>query len=181
MAFALPPLCFTRFFTHRPCIVETRIPCYNRGIAQEAACRSKAVEREVILAFYGLLALTSGWFAFMTWLSHQDGEHTRRTSWRLAEGLSALKHDTRALDLFLRRAAHGVLFAVFSFLYAATLHAGGLPAWLFTLAPAWAWADEATKRWCRGRHFSWADVARNLAGVLLGVALFAVLRALFPM
>lgn len=133
------------------------------------------------MAFYGLLALTAGWFALMTWLSHQDGEHTHRTSRRLAEGLSALEHDTRALELFLRRAAHGVLFAVFSFLYAATLHTGGLPAGLFALAPAWAWADEATKRWCRGRHFSWADVARNLAGVLLGLALFAALCALLAL
>ena len=67
------------------------------------------------------------------------------------------------------------------FLYAATLHTGGLPAGLFALAPAWAWADEATKRWCRGRHFSWADVARNLAGVLLGLALFAALCALLAL
>lgn len=130
------------------------------------------------MALYGLLALTAGWFALMTWLSHQDGERTRRTSWRLAEELSGPGRDTCALDLFLRRAAHGVLFAVFSFLYACTLYVGGLPAGLFAPVPVWAWADEATKRWCRGRHFSWADVARNLAGVVLGLVLFVALRAL---
>ena len=69
----------------------------------------------------------------------------------------------------------------FSFLYAATLHAGGLPAGLFALAPAWAWADEATKRWCRGRHFSWADVTRNLAGVPFGAGAFCgAVRAACP-
>lgn len=133
------------------------------------------------MTFYGLLALTSGWFVLMTWLSHQNGEDTHRTSRHLAEALSAFSADSDALECSLRRAAHGVLFAVFSFLCTCTLYAGGGPVWLFALVPVWAWADEATKRWCHGRHFSWPDVARNLAGVFCGFLIFVVLRALLPL
>ena len=42
----------------------------------------------------------------MTYLSHQDGEHTGRTSWELAEKLLFLDSDINILNGRLRRLAH---------------------------------------------------------------------------
>lgn len=87
------------------------------------------------LIFYIFLILTVLWFAFMTYLSHQDGEHTRRTSRELAEKFSFLEMDVGLLNSKLRKAAHVVVFAVFTILLGingaglAGIHAGELLAW----------------------------------------------------
>ena len=63
------------------------------------------------MAFFIFLAFTILWFLFMTYLSHQDGEHTGRTSRELAEKLSALDFldsDINILNGRLRRMAHVV-------------------------------------------------------------------------
>lgn len=72
----------------------------------------------LIKPFYIHLFFTILWFLFMTWLSHQDGEHTSRTSLELA---NHMKHwfpvrDIGKLNQQLRRAAHVILFAVFTIL-----------------------------------------------------------------
>ena len=67
----------------------------------------------------------------MTYLSHQDGEHTGKTSRELAEHLRFLDNDINDLNGKLRRAAHIVVFAVFTFLLGLTLKIGG--AALFTI------------------------------------------------
>lgn len=67
------------------------------------------------MAFFIFLAFTILWFLFMTYLSHQDGEHTGRTSRELAEKLSALDFldsDINILNGRLRRMAHVVVYAV---------------------------------------------------------------------
>ena len=79
------------------------------------------------MAFYGCLFLTILWFLFMTYLSHQDGEHTGRVSLELAEHLRFLDADMNDLNGKLRRAAHIVVFAVFTLLLGLTLRLGGLP------------------------------------------------------
>ena len=61
----------------------------------------------------------------MTYLSHQDGEHTGRASRELAEHLRFLDNDINDLNGKLRRAAHIVVFAVFTFLLGLTLKIGG--------------------------------------------------------
>lgn len=119
------------------------------------------------MAFYIFLILTIIWFVFMTWLSHQDGEHTDRTSKELAKRLKFLYSDSVILNNVLRKLAHVVVFAVFTFLWGLTIKAGGLSPWLMMLAVIWAWADEATKPMIPGRHFSWFDVRLNLVGVVL--------------
>ena len=68
------------------------------------------------MAFYISLISTILWFIFMTYLSHQDGEHTGKTSRELAEHLRFLDNDINDLNGKLRRAAHIVVFAVFTFL-----------------------------------------------------------------
>lgn len=127
------------------------------------------------MKFFISLTLTLLWFAFMTFLSHQDGEHTSRTSLELAERLSFLEKDTERLNCALRRLAHVGVYAVLAILFVCTLRLGRLPRWPTAALIFWAWADEATKRWIQGRHFSWLDVALNLLGTLLGAAAVCLL------
>lgn len=124
------------------------------------------------MAFYIFLSLTILWFLFMTYLSHQDGEHTGKVSRDLAEKLSALDFldpDINILNSRLRRLAHVVVYAVLTVLLAITLKLGGYFPWLTTGAIIWAWADEATKPLVQGRHFSWSDVGLNILGIAIGM------------
>ena len=127
------------------------------------------------MAFYGCLLLTVLWFFFMTYLSHQDGEHTGRASRELAERLRFLDADIDDLNGKLRRAAHIVVFAVLTLLLGLTLRLGGLPLGWLLMAAVWSYVDEATKPWIQGRHFSWFDVGLNLAGTFLGGAMVLIL------
>lgn len=122
------------------------------------------------MKFILLLLMTVLWFLLMTVLSHEDGAHTSRTSRELARRLSFLGADPERLNTALRRLAHVVLYAVWAVLFARTLHAGALPRWPLVFVAFWAWADEATKRWIQGRHFSWLDVGLNLLGAGIGLA-----------
>ena len=124
------------------------------------------------MAFY--LILTILWFLFMTYLSHQDGEHTGRTSRELAEKLSFLDTDINVLNGKLRRIAHVVVFAVLTILLGMTLRMGGMPLWWLLTVFVWSYVDEATKPLIQGRHFSWFDVGLNLLGTVIGGAVVAV-------
>lgn len=123
------------------------------------------------MAFYIFLGFTILWFLFMTYLSHQDGEHTGRTSRELAEKLSVLDSDINFLNGRLRRLAHVVVYAVLTVLLAITLKLGGYSLWLTAGTIVWGWADEATKPLVQGRHFSWLDVGRNVLGIALGMVI----------
>lgn len=111
----------------------------------------------------------------MTWLSHQDGEHTSKTSLELA---IHMKHwfpvkDIGKLNKQLRSSAHVILFAVLTILLTGTLRsakvsAAGMAVGLI-LTALWAWADEATKPLIQGRHFSWFDVRLNWIGIGIGI------------
>lgn len=120
------------------------------------------------------------WFVFMTWLSHQTGEQTGRASRTLAQDLHPLcrQEDLEQLNALLRKAAHVVVFAVLAALVTLALRrADGalcLPVG-YAIVVVWCWADEATKRFVPGRHFSWLDVGLNLLGSCLGAALLWVL------
>lgn len=108
------------------------------------------------------------WFT-VYYLSHQDGEHTGRTSRELAEKLSVLDPDINILNSRLRRLAHVMVYAVLTVLLAITLKLGGYFPWLTAGAIVWAWADEATKPLVQGRHFSWLDVGLNVLGIVIGM------------
>ena len=85
------------------------------------------------MAFYIFLGFTILWFLFMTYLSHQDGEHTGRTSRELAEKLSVLDFldsDINILNGRLRRLTHVVVYAVLAVLFGTTLELGGYSLWL---------------------------------------------------
>lgn len=123
------------------------------------------------MAFSIFLAFTILWFLFMTYLSHQDGEHTGKTSRELAEKLSFLDSDINILNGRLRRLAHVVVYAVLAVLLGTTLELSGHSPWLTAGAIVWAWADEATKPLVQGRHFSWLDVGRNVLGIVIGMVI----------
>lgn len=123
------------------------------------------------MAFFIFLAFTILWFLFMTYLSHQDGEHTGKTSRELAEKLSFLDSDINILNGRLRRMAHVVVYAVLAVLLGITLELSGHSPWLTAGAIVWAWADEATKPLVQGRHFSWLDVGRNVLGIVIGMVI----------
>lgn len=127
------------------------------------------------MAFNISLISTILWFLFMTYLSHQDGEHTGRASRELAEHLRFLDNDINDLNGKLRWAAHIVVFAVFTFLLGLTLKIGGASLEWMLVATAWSYVDEATKPWIKGRHFSWLDVGLNLIGTFVGGAVVFLL------
>ena len=155
------------------------------------------------MAFYISLVFTVLWFLVMTYLTHQDGEHTGKTSRELAEKLSRLDlpdfpdflgfldfihshdfhdfHDSdmNILNSRLRRLAHVVVYAVLTILLGITLELGGYPLWPAVGVVVWAWADEATKPLVRGRHFSWFDVGLNVLGIAIGMVGMAVVIFVF--
>ena len=105
------------------------------------------------MAFYIFLIFTILWFLFMTYLSHQDWEHTGRTSRELVEKLSFLDSNINILNGRLHRLAHVVVYAVLAVLLGTTLELGSYSPWLTADIIVWAWADEATKPLVQGRHF----------------------------
>ena len=124
---------------------------------------------------YILLTLTTISFIILFYLSHQNGEDTHETSLNLTNHLSFLSPDTETLHSNLRRYAHIILFAVFTFFFTLTLNTLSFSCYLLAFPLLYTWADEATKVFIPGRHFSWFDVGLNLIGVVIGVVLeFAV-------
>lgn len=122
------------------------------------------------MTFYIFLVFTLLWFLFMTFLSHQDGEHTGKASRELAKHLRFLDGDVNDLNGKLRHVAHIVVFTFLTILLGLTIYFGGLPIWLHVILIVLSYVDEATKPWIRGRHFSWFDVGLNLIGVGIGEA-----------
>ena len=132
------------------------------------------------MALYIFLGFTILWFLFMTYLSHQDGEHTGRTSRELAEkeklsALEFLDSDINILNGRLRRLTHVVVYAVLAVLLGTALELGGYSLWLTVGTIVWAWADETTKPLVQGRHFSWFDVALNVLGIVIGMVIVVVI------
>ena len=120
---------------------------------------------------YILLTLTIMSFIILFYLSHQNGEDTHETSLNLTNHLSFLSSDTETLYANLRRYAHIILFAIFTFLFTLTLHNFHYPYYFLAFQLLYTWADEATKVFIPGRHFSLFDVGLNIIGVVIGVVL----------
>lgn len=122
------------------------------------------------------LCLAVLWFVFMTYLSHQDGEHTGKASLGLAKKLKFLNKNINKLNAYLRKAAHIFLFFVFILLLVIALkNMGKKIIYGVVTAIFWAWADERTKLFIKGRHFSWFDVGLNICGVMLGLAVSSLI------
>lgn len=120
---------------------------------------------------YLLLTVTIISFVTLVYLSHQNGKATHKTSLTLAKILGFLYSDKEKLHKILRRSAHIILFGVFSLLFTLTLHSFSLSLYFLAFPFLYSWADEATKVFSPGRHFSWFDVGLNIIGTILGVLL----------
>ena len=134
------------------------------------------------------------------------GQHTGKTSRKLAEKLSLLElpdfpdflgflsflgfldffhfHDFHDSDMNflnsrLRRLAHVVVYAVLTILLGITLKLVRYPLWPAVGVVVWAWADEATKPLVRGRRFSWFDVGLNVLGIAIGMVGLVVVIFVF--
>ena len=121
------------------------------------------------------ICLTAIWFIFMTYLSHEDGEHTKKTSLRLARHFEFLGDDIEEINRYLRKVAHIVVFAVFAILYCITVRLAELPLWTMSLVYVFTIVDEATKPLIKGRHFNIYDVVLNVAGTTIGVLIVMII------
>ncbi|MCD7892581.1 MAG: VanZ family protein [Erysipelotrichaceae bacterium] len=112
-----------------------------------------------------MIILTIIWFVFMTYLSHQDGEHTGKMSRSIAELFIGHYGDIEELNIKLRKLAHIFVFFILSVLVLLTVKSW----YVLIVLCVWAFVDEATKPWIQGRHFSLFDVSLNLVGVVIGL------------
>ena len=138
-----------------------------------------------------LSVITVIWFFTGLFFSHQRGAQTYETSIRLARWLCEFAgrakiealSDIEAVNIFLRRGAHCFIFMVFAALMCTSLmllknqHSWKIPPWAgFIFSLICCWADEASKIWVDGRHFSWFDTALNAAGCLMGGIIYILIR-----
>lgn len=98
-------------------------------------------------------------------------QRTGKASLGLAKKLKFLNKNVNKLNAHLRKAAHTFLFFVFILLLIIALKSLEKKIiYGIVIAFFWAWADERTKPFIKGRHFSWFDVGLNICGVVLGLA-----------
>lgn len=105
-----------------------------------------------------------GWFIIEVVLSHTPGDKSGEES----RTLSRLTHVDERL---LRRAAHVFLFLALSFCAGMGWQWIGIGA-----VGVWAVIDELTKRRVSGRHCSAFDMILNLAGTVIGMAVWLLVR-----
>lgn len=115
----------------------------------------------------------------MIYLSHQNGDRTSRISQSLAKKLSFVEADLNCLNSRLRKFAHIFLYAVLAILFGFTLVLNEKTLLCLGVIILFAWADEATKQWISGRHFSWIDVGLNIIGFIIGVVLLLIVINVF--
>ena len=138
-----------------------------------------------------LSIITILWFITALFFSHQAGTATAQTSGTLAEWCFTLLKkaglggnlSAEAIDAVLRRSAHIIVFVILTALLCISLlllkqqRKWKIPPWaglIFCLF--FSWADEATKIWIDGRHFSWTDVGLNAAGCAIGFLIYIIVR-----
>ncbi len=124
--------------------------------------------------------ITTIWFCFMTYLSHQNGEETTELSKGIVERIIEYFQieNYNEIHSIIRKLAHPFVFCILVILVLFTLSqkCKKRKIFLFTtmLMILWAWLDEFTKLSIPGRHFSWNDVSLNLFGVVVGIVIFLI-------
>ena len=127
------------------------------------------------------------WVIIMLTLSSQNGLQTAQLSGRFSEWLTLLIYGENlekfhAVHLFVRKAAHVFLFMVLSTLLAEILicfeRAKPIICAAVSVGAAvmFALADEWHKLYIPGIHFEVVDVMLNIIGILLGAAIFLLIR-----
>ena len=137
------------------------------------------------MVFKILSLITTIWFCFMTYLSHQNGEGTTELSIGIVEKIIKyfeLTNYYNEIHILIRHLAHIVVFAIFVVLVLLTLAQKWKSRKIFVIVLSiitlWTWGDEITKISIPGRHFSWRDVLLNFLGVIIGVINFKLIEYL---
>ena len=136
--------------------------------------------RKKVVVFKILVLITTIWFCFMTYLSHQNGEETTELSKGIVERIIEYFQigNYNEIHSIIRKLAHPFVFCILAVLVLLTLYQRWKNRKVFIVAIVlmilWAWIDEFTKLSIPGRHFSWCDVSLNLAGVVAGVLIFTL-------
>ncbi len=130
--------------------------------------------------------ITTIWFCFMTYLSHQNGEGTAELSVGIVEKIIkcfGLINYYNEIHIFLRHLAHIIVFAILVILVLFTLSQKWKSRKIFVTAllfiTSWTWGDEITKVMIPGRHFSWRDVLLNFLGVTVGTMIFKFIETFY--
>ena len=124
------------------------------------------------------LLITTTWFCFMTYLSHQNGEETTELSEGIVKQIIEYFRigNYNEIHCVIRKLAHPFVFCVLAILVLFTLSQKyqNIKVFIFAiiLMALWTWMDEFTKLSIPGRHFSWYDVSLNLLGVIVGILIF---------
>lgn len=130
------------------------------------------------MIFKILILITTIWFYFMTYLSHQTGEETTELSKGIVERMIEYFQigNYNEIHYIIRKLAHPFVFCIFAVLVLFTLYQKWKSRKVFVYAimfmVLWTWMDEFTKLSIPGRHFSWYDVSLNLFGIIVGVLIF---------
>ena len=125
-----------------------------------------------------LSLITTIWFCFMTYLSHQDGEATKKLSKGIVEQIIEYFQigNYNEIHFIIRKLAHPFVFCILTILVLFTLAQKWQERKVYVFAviliSSWTWLDEFTKLSIPGRHFSWYDVSLNFVGVVAGVLIF---------
>ena len=130
------------------------------------------------MVFKILVLITTIWFCFMTYLSHQNGEETTELSKGIVEQIIEYFQlgNYNEIHYIIRKLAHPFVFGIFAVLVLFTLslkwNNKKKYIYVIILMSLWAWLDEVTKLLIPGRHFSWEDTLLNLLGVIIGIIIF---------
>ena len=132
------------------------------------------------MIFKILILITTIWFYFMTYLSHQTGEETTVLSKGIVEQIIEYFQigNYNEIHCIVRKLAHPFVFCILAVLVLLTLYQRWKNRKVFIVAIVliilWTWIDEFTKLSISGRHFSWYDVLLNFVGVVVGVLIFTL-------
>lgn len=103
---------------------------------------------------------------------------------RLLEYLGINPVSEEQVNMILRSSAHVMIYLILtamlciSFMLLGKQHHFIIPAWAGAIFCAFcAWADEATKIFVDGRHFSVLDVGLNMVGCGVGIVIYVIVSA----
>ena len=122
--------------------------------------------------------ITTIWFCFMTYLSHQNGKATTELSKGIVEKIIEYfqVENYNEIHYIIRKLAHPFVFIIFAILVLFTISlkwkSKRIYIYVILIMGLGAWLDEFTKLQISGRHFSWEDSLLNLLGVIIGVIIF---------
>lgn len=145
--------------------------------------RTKTIKRSV------LWILTVSVAGLIFWLSGQTAEQSGSLSGNVTNGLLGqlfvwLKLSVvqqQAMHELIRSAAHVGLFGVFGLCVSLLVRSYTLRRWIGITLPVcfvYALTDECHQHWfAAGRAFEWADIAKDMIGVVLAVLFVALCTA----